>query len=411
MHDELFEKSDIVARYRVGPYVEAREGFLRQAGAGGYSRSTLKRIAWVLLIVAEAVHNHGGRISIDQLEKLNRSVRLVNGRRPSRETAKLFRRYGEGWLRSIGALLPEADPLPRFAREVNAFAAYMRVERGLSPVTIAERGVRLCRFFSCLPSRVRSLSDVTIDQIDAFLAGEAERGWRRTSLHSLGSNLRSFFRFAAQQGWCAGSLALDIDLPRRYELGDVPRAPSVDEIDQLLAITAMGDDTVTIRDHAILLLLIHYGLRRGEVERLTLDDVDWVAETLQVMRPKLRRPDCYPLSAPVGEAILRYLREARPRCEHRTVFITVNAPFRPLSGSSISAMVRKRLRKQGVKLEWSGAHCLRHACAGQLLDAGFTLKQIADHLGHRSMNSTRIYTKIDVHGLRQVAELDLGGLL
>jgi site-specific recombinase XerD len=93
------------------------------------------------------------------------------------------------------------------------------------------------------------------------------------------------------------------------------------------------------------------------------------------------------------------------------VFITVNAPFRPLSGSSISAMVRKRLTKQGVKLEWSGAHCLRHACAGQLLDAGFTLKQIADHLGHRSMSSTRIYTKIDVHGLRQVAELDLGGLL
>jgi integrase len=159
------------------------------------------------------------------------------------------------------------------------------------------------------------------------------------------------------------------------------------------------------------LLLIHYGLRRGEVERLTLDDVDWVAETLQVMRPKLRRPHCYPLSAPVGEAILRYLREARPRCEHRTVFITVNAPFRPLSGSSISAVVRKRLRKQGVKLEWSGAHCLRHACAGQLLDAGFTLKQIADHLGHRSMSSTRIYTKIDVHGLRRVAELDLGGLL
>jgi site-specific recombinase XerD len=273
------------------------------------------------------------------------------------------------------------------------------------------RLVRLCRFFSCLPSRVRSLSDVTIDQIDAFLAGEAERGWRRTSLHSLGSSLRSFFRFAAQQGWCSGSLALDIDLPRRYELGDVPRAPSVDEIDQLLAITAMGDDTVTIRDHAILLLLIHYGLRRGEVERLMLDDVDWVAETLQVMRPKLRRPHRYPLSAPVGEAILRYLREARPRCEHRTVFITVNAPFRPLSGSSISAMVRKRLRKQGVKLEWSGAHCLRHACAGQLLDAGFTLKQIADHLGHRSMSSTRIYTKIDLRGLRQVAELDLGGLL
>jgi len=94
MHDELFEKSDIVARYRVGPYVEAREGFLRQAGAGGYSRSTLKRIAWVLLIVAEAVHNHGGRISIDQLEKLNRSVRLVTGgdRRGRRQAVPALRR-------------------------------------------------------------------------------------------------------------------------------------------------------------------------------------------------------------------------------------------------------------------------------------------------------------------------------
>jgi len=248
-------------------------------------------------------------------------------------------------------------------------------------------------------------------QIDAFLAGEAQRGWGRTSLHTLGSSLRSFFRYAAQQGWCVANLALSIDLPRRYELEDVPTAPTIDDADRLLAATAGGNDPVTIRDHALLSLLIHYGLRRGEVERLTLDDIDWAAEMLHVTRPKLRRPRTYPRAVSVGNAILRYLREARPRCAQRAVFLTINAPFRPLSGSSISAMVRMRLRKQGVKLERSGAHCLRHACAGQLLDAGFTLVQIADHLGHRSINSSRIYTKIDVQGLRQVAELDLGGLL
>jgi integrase len=175
--------------------------------------------------------------------------------------------------------------------------------------------------------------------------------------------------------------------------------------------TASGNDPVKIRDHAILSLLIHYGLRRGEVERLTLDDMDWVAETIHVTRPKPRRPQCYPLSVPVGEAILRYVREVRPRCSHRAVFLTIKAPFRPLSGNSISAMVRMRLTEQGVKLNRVGAHCLRHACASQLLDAGFTLKEIADHLGHRSMNSTRIYTKIDLRGLRQVAEFDLGALL
>jgi site-specific recombinase XerD len=411
MHDEVFEKSDIVARYRAGPYVEAREGFLRQAGAGGYSRSTLKRIAWVLLIVAEAAHSHGGSISSDQLDKLRRSIRLVNGRRPSRETAKLFRRYGEDWLRSIGALLPEPEQPGRFAHELTAFAAYMRVERGLSPVTIATREVRMRQFFASLPAGVRLLSDVTIGQIDAFLTGESQRGWRRTSLHALGSSLRTFFRYAAQQGWCSADLTYGIDLPRRYALSDVPLAPSTDEVDRLLKVTATGSDPCTIRDHAVLSLLIHYGLRRGEVERLTLDDIDWAAETLQVMRPKQRRPQCYPLSAPVGDAILRYIREARPRCSHRAVFLAAQAPFRPLSGSSISAMVRMRLRKQGVKLERSGAHCLRHACAGQLMDAGFTLKEIGDHLGHRSMSSTRLYTKIDVQGLRQVAELDLGGLL
>jgi site-specific recombinase XerD len=412
MHDELFKMPTIVARYRAGPYVEARERFLRQASAEGYSRSTLERIAWVLLTTAKAVQGQGGSIDSTPLRSLlGRRIRLGNGRRPSKHTASLIRRFGEDWLRSIGALLPDDVQPPWFARELGAFTEYMRVERGLSPVTIATREERMRWFFASLPSRVRSLDDVTIGQIDTYLEDEARRGWSRGSLHSLGSSLRSFFRYAAQQGWCSSSVVLGIDLPRLYALGDVPKAPTIDEVNKLLEASSAGNDLVTIRDHAILSLLIHYGLRRGEVERLTLDDIDWITETLHVTRPKLRRPQCYPLSAPVGEAIFRYLRQARPRCAQRAVFLTIKAPYRPLSGASISAMVATRLTQQGVKLSRVGAHCLRHACAGQLMDAGFTLKQIADHLGHRSMNSTRIYTKIDMRGLRQVAELDLEALL
>jgi integrase len=169
----------------------------------------------------------------------------------------------------------------------------------------------------------------------------------------------------------------------------------------------LENNPVDVRDHAILSLLIHYGLRRGEVASLTLDDLDWETEKIHIARSKIRRPQRYPLIAPVGDAILRYLAQARPRSSYRALFLTIKAPFRPLSGSGIGAIVRMRLRMQGVKLKRQGAHCLRHACAGQLMDAGFTLKQIADYLGHRSMNTTRIYTKIDLDGLREVAELDL----
>jgi site-specific recombinase XerD len=412
MHDELFEQPAVVARYRAGPYAESRERFLQQARAVGYSPATLESMAWALLVVAEAVHDDGG-VSYERLRStLLRRVRLKStARPPSANTAKLFLRCAKAWLRSIGALTPEAQRPLKFAGELRAFTEYMRVEQGLSPTTIAGRDEQIRWFCASLPSQVRSLDAVTLAHVDAFLRAQAQRGWSRRSLHTLGGSLRSFFRYAASQRWCRSDLASGIELPRLYALEHVPRAPSVEEVGRLLKDTASSDDPVNIRDHAILSLLIYYGLRRGEVERLTLDDLDWVAETIHVTRPKQRRAQCYPMSVPVGEAILRYLRLARPRCSHRALFLTIQAPFRPLSGPSITFMVRKRLTKQGVQLNWRGAHCLRHACASQLLDAGFTLKQIADHLGHRSMETTRIYTKIDLHGLRQVAEIDLGALL
>ncbi len=412
MHYELFKYPAVIARYRTGPYVEARERFLRKAHDEGYAPSTLVRMASVLLVAAHATHRNGGRLSSEQLkatlvEYMERRLATA----PSARAVKFLLRSGEAWLRSMNALIVVEELADRFDREMRAFAEHMRAERGLSPATIANREHLTGGFFKSLPPHVRSVDKITLDQIEAFLRGEAKRGWSRRSLRQPGSSLRSFFRFAASQGWCSPTLALGIELPRLYDLEDVPRAPAFEEVDRLLATAAAGKSAVTVRDHAILLLLVHYGLRRGEVERLTLDDLDWKAETIRIQRRKSRQAQTYPLSASLGAAILRYLREVRPRCADRGLFLTLRPPYRPLSGDGISMMVHRRLAEQGVKLDRFGAHCLRHACAGQLLDAGFTMKQIADHLGHRSMNSTRTYTKIDLRGLRQVAELDLGALL
>jgi integrase len=168
---------------------------------------------------------------------------------------------------------------------------------------------------------------------------------------------------------------------------------------------------VDIRDHAILLLLAVYGLRCGEVARLRLDDVDWEGEVLHVLRPKQRCTQHYPLVSSVGNAIVRYLKETRPRCTRRELFMTLHAPVRPLLPASITPIVHSRLTALGVNVPRRGAHCLRHACARHLLASGFSLKQIGDQLGHRSASATRHYAKVDLDGLRQVATLDLGGVL
>ena len=412
MHDEIFKQPAVIARYCAGPYVEARERFLRNARSEGYAPSVLERMAAVLLVTADATYRNGGRLGSKQLNTTlvgYRKRRL--GRAPTAHAAKFMLRTGEAWLRSMDALVAADEPQGRFFDELRAFADDMCTERGLSPETIAQYLHLLGGFIAALPPRVNSIGKITLDHIEAVLRHDAERGWSRRSLRNLGSCLRSFFRFCAYQGWCNASLATGIELPRLYDLEDVPRAPSTDDIDRLLATTADGKEAVTIRDHAILLLLIHYGLRRGEVARLSLDDLDWTAETIFIGKRKNRGAQTYPLSAPVGNAILRYLRDARPRSAHRTLFLTCRPPFRPLSGDGITMRVHIRLRAQGIELDRIGAHCLRHACASQLLAAGFTLKQIADHLGHRSLDSTRIYTKIDLRGLREVAELNLGGLL
>lgn len=166
-----------------------------------------------------------------------------------------------------------------------------------------------------------------------------------------------------------------------------------------------------VRDRAILLLLAVYALRSSEVRTLKLNDVDWQKNLLFIPRTKGRRTEPYPLSPTVGEAIIRYLERVRPRSSYREIFLTVEAPIRPLSGAAIWRIVAKRARALDPPVAPHGVHALRHACATHLLEQGFSLKEIGDHLGHRDLNSTSLYASVNLTGLREVANLSLGGLL
>ena len=144
---------------------------------------------------------------------------------------------------------------------------------------------------------------------------------------------------------------------------------------------------------------------------LRLDDVQWAQDRICLWRPKQRCAQEYPLLPSVGEAILRYLQQVRPRSACREMFLRLRAPFRPLSAGGLYDMVRQRLDALGIRSLRRGPHALRHACAGHLLAEGLSLKQIGDHLGHRSADATRTYAKVDLAALREVAQLSLGGLL
>jgi integrase len=172
-----------------------------------------------------------------------------------------------------------------------------------------------------------------------------------------------------------------------------------------------GDRPDDIRDRALLLLLAVYRLRAGEVVRLRLEDFGWERELLTVTRTKSGWPRTYPLAGPVGAAVLRYLKEARPPAALREVFLARTAPRRPLHRGCLYVMVARRLRAVSPGLPRYGPHALRHACATRLLEQGLSLKEIGDHLGHRRPDTTRIYTKVDLRGLRQVADVELGGVL
>jgi integrase len=163
-----------------------------------------------------------------------------------------------------------------------------------------------------------------------------------------------------------------------------------------------------IRDRAILLLLALYGMRSGEVVALRLDQIDWTGRTLRLIRLKRRQPQIYPLLPVVAEALARYVDTVRPPSSCEEVFLCMQAPRRPLKAGSIFDVANRRFVALGIEAAHRGGHALRHACAVRLLAEGLTLKEIGDHLGHRSTSATSIYAKVNMAALREVGAFDLG---
>ena len=414
MFDTLFRYPAIVARHQEGRFAAARELFLNHCASQGMAHATLQRCAQELLVVAERIDITVGEViessvidaAADRWVREQHQRQRVGGPRWSRQ---LFIQTATDWLRFLGRLeVPKPKSVP-FADRIADFAAHRRDERGLSPATVRSQNWHVEKFLVWLGEQNRSFDNVSLEDVDAFLAANGKQGWGRVSVAIGAKALRAFFKHAAIRGWCTASIAAGIDGPRLFQHEGLPVGPSWPDVQRLIA-TTVGDSARDIRDRAILILLATYGLRSGEVSGLRLEDVNWGSEKLSIARPKQRRAQEYPLVNEAGEAILRYLQKARPRCARREIFLTFKAPFRRLSQGALYHLVSTRLSALGIHVLRRGPHSLRHACGGHLMAEGFSLKEIGDHLGHRSAFATRIYAKVDLAGLREVANFDLGGL-
>jgi integrase/recombinase XerD len=248
----------------------------------------------------------------------------------------------------------------RFAQLLADFARYLEHEKGLAPRTVITR-CWVAKDFLCQALRPkRALHAITIRQIDEILARKGTKAeYSRRGIQSYASGLRPFFRYAEQQKLCRRGLADAIKGPRIYRNETLPASPSWEDVQQLLANTE-GDSSTSIRDRAILMLLAVYGLRAGEVRSLRLEDIDWENDRLHLWRSKTRRTQTFPLTATVGAAVSRYLREVRPRTTFREIFLTLRSPFHPLTSSAVFEIVRHNWQFLGPAVRPRGPHALRH---------------------------------------------------
>ncbi len=288
-----------------------------------------------------------------------------------------------------------------FSNNVPGFFSHLRNERGLGEISMG-------RYFLHLRRLEKYLAKISLNDLHALspiilssFMNDTDRYLGKWAMRQLCCVLRMFLRYLYQERVIARDLSPTSELPHIYRLSDIPRSISWDEVALLLEAVDRRTPTGK-RDYAILLLLVTYGLRAREVSKLTLDDIDWKRERLYILERKAGHSTAYPLSVPVGEAIIDYIKHGRPETPDRHLFFRAYAPRTPITHGAISTLASYYLRRAGIHIARPGSHTLHHTCAQRLVDASFSFRLIGDYVGHRSLTSTEIYTKVDIEALRKV---------
>lgn len=265
--------------------------------------------------------------------------------------------------------------------------------------------LRMARRFlaACFGTGYLAWSSLQAQEISDFIQQEAAN--KHGGSRQLPSTaVRSVLRFLVLNGELSTGLEAAALAPRQWTHDSIPQSLTSQQVEQVLALYS-GESPTDLRNRAILTLLCRLGLRAHEVVSLCLDDINWHEAHLVIRAGKTHHERVLPLSQNVGATLSEYLCWGRPASASRTVFLHVHAPFRPFSSSSaISQIAARALGRVGVTgYARLGAHVFRHTAASDMVNRGASFKEVADVLGHQSLQTTGIYAKLDLPVLSEVA--------
>lgn len=296
---------------------------------------------------------------------------------------------------------PSQAPTP-VDEELQRFDDYMNHVRGLATRTRKHylaiiRSLLLEQFVG----RSVVIAAIKPDQIRQFIASQSARCTVSASIGMPVSALRCYFRYRATLGDAIHHLIGVTSFPANWQQATLPKTLTNSEVERLLG-ALKHDGPAPLRTAAIVHCALDLGLRSSEVAYLRLDDINWSAATITLRGTKGRREDILPLPAATGQAIADYLKYERPTTSNRAVFVRNVAPRdQPVGPDLIQKSIRQAYARAG--LPYTRSHLLRHTMASRLLDSGSSLKEVADVLRHRSLNTTLVYAKLDSKNLTAVA--------
>jgi integrase/recombinase XerC len=305
-------------------------------------------------------------------------------------------------LRTAQVIAQPPAPAGPIADELHGYDAHMRDARGLSAATrrgrlrIVER--LLVAKFADRPVVVRELQT---EDVRRFIADQLDSLGTISNAITIASTLRAYLRYRASCGDAVQPLLAVIASPAHWSLASLPRGLKPEEVDRLLS--SFTDALPSPRrGYAVVRLALDLGLRSIEINRLQLADIDWRVGTVTLKRTKSRRQDIFPLPVAVGRALEAYIRHERPKSSDGAVFVRRHAPHdEPIGVDAIRRIVRDAFRRVGIA--HGRCHALRHTLACRMVNQGGSIKEVADVLRHRSLNTSLIYAKLDHGALAGVA--------